>query len=156
VGISVFLEKLVFFGYIVPNSITRVGQFGKIRKFLLEKTDLWHVVDEESPFIGVTLEMVTLFFKKDIPTNRKVWVKSRRNVEKRENYVSKQIFRRFNWFILYCDEIFENMINNSLFGFVDGIRGGDIPKKIVSTQKTNIHKFLYLYSGKSVKNTTLT
>ena len=52
-------------GFLVPNSILRVKQFKKTRDFILNQAGLWKIVDEGSPFDGVTLEMVSLFLRKD-------------------------------------------------------------------------------------------
>jgi hypothetical protein len=50
-------------GFLIPNSVLRTKQFFRARKLLLEEMSLWKIVDEASPFEGVTLEMVSIFCK---------------------------------------------------------------------------------------------
>jgi type I restriction-modification system DNA methylase subunit len=136
------------FGYIVNNSIARVDEFGKIRKFLLEKTSIYELVDAGNPFkeSGVTLEMIIIFFKKT-PIEKHLIVSSRRF----QNYRKKIpvfLFKKYNRFIFYPDEIFKFIFDNSRINILSGTRGRDIEKKKVR----NINFMVpYLFSGKSVK-----
>ena len=50
-------------GLLLPNSVLRVGQFSRTRRFISNHLKLWEIVDEGSPFDGVTLEMVSIFCK---------------------------------------------------------------------------------------------
>ncbi len=136
------------FGYIVNNSIARVDEFGKVRKFLLEKTSIYELVDAGNPFkeSGVTLETIIIFFKKT-PIEKHLIVSSRRF----QNYRKKIpifLFKKYNRFIFYPDEIFKFIFDNSRINLLSGTRGRDIEKKKV--RNTNF-MVPYLFSGKSVK-----
>jgi hypothetical protein len=143
-----------YFGYIVPNSISRTDEFEKLRNFLLDNTKLFHIVDEGSPFVGVTLEMISLFYEKinQKGIDYKIKILSRREkVDKKNNFVYKTIFQKYNRFMLYWDDFFEKIVSISQLGFLDGKRGITIPPRYLSKNKTQEFNIPVLISGKSVR-----
>jgi len=143
-----------YFGYIVPNSISRTDEFEKLRNFLLENTKLFHIVDEGSPFVGVTLEMISIFYEKidQKGINYKIKILSRREkVDKKNNIVYKTTFQKYNRFMLYWDNFFEKIVSISQLGFLDGKRGITIPSKYLSKNKTKEFNIPVLVSGKTVR-----
>ncbi|MHA2426063.1 MAG: Eco57I restriction-modification methylase domain-containing protein, partial [Candidatus Thorarchaeota archaeon] len=66
-------------GFLVPNSILRVGQFLKTRKFLLEPLNLWGITDDGKPFDDVTLEMVSIFCSAGESPHASIEIRSRRD-----------------------------------------------------------------------------
>ncbi|MHA1481798.1 MAG: Eco57I restriction-modification methylase domain-containing protein, partial [Candidatus Thorarchaeota archaeon] len=84
-------------GFLVPNSILRVGQFAKTRDFLLNQLTLWEIVDEANPFEQVTLEMVSLFCRVAKGTRKKdVTIHSRRSDVGQTNQVPISVLRGFS------------------------------------------------------------
>lgn len=158
-GASVFIEKSVKFlntkgclGFIVPNSITRVQRFKKIRKFLLSEVNLFEIVDEGKAFKDVTLEMITIFLnKRDLSENIKITIRRKElpvNIQKKEYMLKKSIFSKYYHFTIYWDELFNKVNKESKTHVLDAKRGGDIQKKKIQDETYNIP---YLFSGKSVK-----
>jgi hypothetical protein len=92
-------------GFLVPNSILRVKQFTKIRDFILNKARLWKIVDEGSPFVGVTLEMVSLFMEK-VKSNgdHHIRVESRRNGLEQTNVVAHSVLSESGIFSIYHEQ----------------------------------------------------
>jgi len=156
-GASLFIEKSShllnkkgYFAFIVPNSITRVKQFEKIRLFLLSDVNLLEIVDEGAPFKDVTLEMVTLIYNKK--QNNKVKIKIKREnlpikINLREYTVDKRIFMKYKQFIIYHDKLFDKIYKKSNINCFNAIRGGDLEK---SSNKNKVYNIPHLYSGKSV------
>jgi len=146
------LKKDSRFGYIVPNSISRTEEFLKLRKFLMEDTYLHNIVDEGSPFVGVTLEMISIFYKnRKLEKDYKINIFSRRkNVDKVNNLVNKSIFHKYSRFIFYWDYIWETVAKDGLFNFLDGKRGITISSDLLSNTKDESHKIPVLVSGKCV------
>jgi hypothetical protein len=143
------MNKMGRFGYIVNNSIARVDEFNKLRNFLLNKTGLYEIVDVGNPFkeSGVTLEMIILFFKKFAEKENIIIIRSKR-FPNYKNLVKKSVFKKFNRFIFYYDEIFEHIFNTAKIKIIDGTRGRDIKK---SKHQTTKYCIPYLFSGKAVK-----
>lgn len=140
------VKKNGFLSFIINNSITRVDEFNKFRKWLLTNTNLIEIVDEGNPFRDVTLEMVTLFLKNSEQKNEKIKIFSRRFNE--EHYVPTKIFMKYNRFILYYDSFFEKIIKESAIGVIYGSRGMSLQYK---KTKDNIYNIPVCMSGKSVK-----
>jgi type I restriction-modification system DNA methylase subunit len=114
---GIFIERSYYllknygkFGYIVPHRITRTQEFTKLRKMLLTETYLYEIVDSGNPFIGVTLEMIEIFFSKEKKKYYKIKTKSRRLGTLRPEIMNHGIdyreFIDFNMFVIYYDEIF--------------------------------------------------
>jgi len=94
-------------GFLVPNSILRVGQFSKTRDFILKDMRLWEIVDEGNPFADVTLEMVSIFCKagRDEGKHDVKVVSRRKGVEGIYN-VPWGILASSRIFPLYFDDIY--------------------------------------------------
>jgi hypothetical protein len=138
-------------GFLVPNSILRVNQFSKTRKFLLDEICLWKIVDEGSPFEDVTLEMVSLFFEasKDC-TFREIEIESRRHGFEQLNKIDADVLRSSRVFSIYHDSIFSEILKQGKRNLLTATRGRDIPKEHVSSIKSKIFKTPYITSGRSV------
>ena len=139
-------------GFLIPNSILRVKQFTKTRQFLLNHLNLWKIIDEGSPFEGVTLEMVTVFCRK---SNSKylddVEVESRRPEHKQKNVMKREILRDSNIISIYHDDIFEKILSRGRKGFLTATRGRDIPKAYVRKEASKEFPIPYITSGRSVR-----
>ena len=144
------LKESGILGFIVNNSIARVDEFILIRRFLLDNTNLFEIIDEGNPFheSNVTLEMLSLFFKKLRIQDYSITIKSKRFPNKLPTEVSKDIFRKFDRFILYYDNIFQYIYENFNINRIHGKRGRDAPR---SKLKVDLHIISYFFSGKSVK-----
>ncbi|MFB6199574.1 MAG: Eco57I restriction-modification methylase domain-containing protein [Candidatus Nanohaloarchaea archaeon] len=142
------------FGMIIPNSFTRVKEFRKQRKYLLENKELKKIIDEEDPFVGVTLEMVSLFFENSERNSDKVEIESRRN-SCTSSQVKKNILSDSRRYVLYSDELWEFLLDNSEFDKLDGTRGPTVKSKYKSSDRSENYSIPTLYSGKSVKEFSL-
>ncbi|RDE11589.1 MAG: hypothetical protein C4K49_11660 [Candidatus Thorarchaeota archaeon] len=143
-------------GFIIPNSILRVGQFSKTRQFLLHHTRLWEIVDEGSPFNDVTLEMVSVFFTAENDTGGHcVRIVSRRPGVETGHDTSWESLRSGKVFVLYGDDILERALNRGVRGLITGTRGRDIPTEHVRNKVSGPFKIPYATSGHSVKRYTL-
>lgn len=138
-------------GLLVPNSILRVNQFSKTRRFLLDEMCLWKIVDEGSPFEGVTLEMVSLFCE---ATNdclhTQIEIESRRPGHEQSNRVEVEALRGSRIFSIYHDPLFSMILRKGKRNMLTANRGRDIPKEHVSDVRTNEFKIPYITSGRSV------
>jgi hypothetical protein len=139
-------------GFLVPNSILRVGQFNKTRNFLLDKMQLWKIIDEGSPFNNVTLEMVTIFCD-NVHGQRlnPIEVESRRSGYKQSNKVEWMVLKSSRVFPIYHDPIFARILKLGKRNLLKATRGRDLPKEHVSATKTNDFKVPYITSGRSVQ-----
>ena len=149
---NLLLKKDSRFGYIVPNSISRTDEFLKIRSFLMDDVYLYNIVDEGSPFVGVTLEMISIFYKnKKFEKDYEINIFSRRkNVDKVNNLVNKSIFSKYSRFIFYWDRLWETITKDSFLNFLDGKRGITILPNLLSNTKDKSHEIPVLVSGKCV------
>jgi hypothetical protein len=139
-------------GFLLPNSIIRVGQFTKTRRFLLRKMKLREIVDEGSLFDGVTLEMVSIFCTADDDNgNHDVRVISRRKDCKCTNNVPWSVLNNSKLFSLYYDDFFAKILDKGNRGIITAGRGRDIPSDHVSDEKSEVFRFPYATSGRSVK-----
>ena len=131
-------------GFLVPNSIVRVGQFTKTRRFLLRKMKLWEIVDEGSPFEGVTLEMVSIFCTaEDDNGDHDVRVISRRKDCKNTNNVPWRVLNNSRLFSLYYDNFYARIVNKGSRGIITAGRGRDIPVVHVSDKKSSVFRIPY-------------
>ncbi|MGC8622081.1 MAG: Eco57I restriction-modification methylase domain-containing protein, partial [Caldisphaera sp.] len=161
-GAALFIDRTYellmnggFTGYIVPNSISRIDEFNGLRNFILENTKLLKIVDEGKPFIGVTLEMISIFYKKIDISNKDykiLIVSKRKGLGINENVVKKSIFMKYKRFMLYWDEFYERIASASIIGFLDGTRGITISSKFIAKNKDSKFNIPILMSGKSVKH----
>jgi len=139
-------------GFLIPNSILRVKQFTKTRQFLLEYLKLWKIIDEGSPFDGVTLEMVTIFCKGIKPGTRgNIKVESRRPGFEQHNSVPLKLLRSSRIFPLYHDKIYEAILKKGQKNLLIATRGRDIPHEHVKHTMTKPFSTPYITSGRSVR-----
>ncbi|MHA1930603.1 MAG: HsdM family class I SAM-dependent methyltransferase [Candidatus Thorarchaeota archaeon] len=149
---SMLLRQDGELGFLIPNSILRVKQFSKTRQFLLEHLKLWKIIDEGSPFDGVTLEMVTMFCRKQKPgINGVIKVESRRPGFEHNNSVPLRLLRSSNIFPIYHDAIFEAILKKGQKNLMIATRGRDIPKEHVKPVITKPYSTPYITSGRSVR-----
>ncbi|MHA2376724.1 MAG: Eco57I restriction-modification methylase domain-containing protein [Candidatus Thorarchaeota archaeon] len=140
------------FGFLIPNSILRVGQFAKTRKFLLDNMTIWEIVDEGSPFKEVTLEMVSLLCKAiENESNNPVRILSRREGIAAPQKIPYKALQPDGVFVLYYDDVFERVLEKGKRDSLEATRGRDIPKRHVSTTSTEKFEVPYATSGRSVK-----
>jgi predicted RNA methylase len=138
-------------GFLVPNSILRVNQFSKIRKFLLNETCLWKIIDEGSPFEDVTLEMVSLFCQAASGCDRReVEIESRRQGFEQVSRINLDIFRSSKVFSIYHDSTYSEILEHGKRNMLTATRGRDIPKEHVSQTKSRPFEIPYITSGRSV------
>ena len=139
-------------GFLVPNSILRVHQFSKIRNYLLDEMHLWKIIDEGSPFDGVTLEMVSIFCEAT-KSNRfsPIEVESRRPEHEQSNRVEWDVLKSSRVFSIYHDSVYQKILNRGKRNLLIASRGRDIPKEHVREVKSNIFKTPYITSGRSVR-----
>jgi hypothetical protein len=140
---------------VLPSSITRVREFQRTRRFLMDRMAPWNIIDEGSPFKGVTLEMVTLFAKKGPPPEDfEVTIAMRRTQGKAGPApwkVPASVFRRYDRFMLYWDDLFEKTSAGTAPGFLAGRRGPTLPKELCSKRHDKTHPVPTLVSGKAVQ-----
>ncbi len=149
---SMLLRQNGELAFLIPNSILRVKQFSKTRQFLLDNQKLWKIIDEGSPFDGVTLEMVTIFCRGQKPeTSGVIKVESRRPGFEQNNSVSLKLFRSSNIFTIYHDAIFEAILEKGQKNLLIATRGRDIPKEHVKLAITKPYSTPYITSGRSVR-----
>ncbi len=149
---SMLLRQDGELGFLIPNSILRVKQFSKTRQFLLDHLKLWKIIDEGSPFDGVTLEMVTMFCRKQKPgINGAIKVESRRPGFEQNNSVPLKLLRSSNIFPIYHDAIFEAILKKGQKNLLIATRGRDIPKEHVKPAITKPYSTPYITSGRSVR-----
>jgi len=139
-------------GFIVPNSILRVGQFTKTRTFLLEHMKMREIVDEGSPFEGVTLEMVSIFCtSEDDRGGHDVRIVSRRPGLEGVNSVPWDVLKSGRIFVIYYDDILARILERSARSLMNASRGKDIPKNHVSERSGGAYIVPYATKGRSVK-----
>ncbi|MHA1903246.1 MAG: Eco57I restriction-modification methylase domain-containing protein [Candidatus Thorarchaeota archaeon] len=140
------------FGFLIPNSILRVGQFAKTRKFLLDNMTIWEIIDEGSPFKEVTLEMVSLMCKATKNKSKSpVRILSRREGIAAPPKIPYKALQPDGVFVLYFDDVFERVLEKGKRDILEATRGRDIPKKHASTSNTEKFQVPYATSGRSVK-----
>ncbi len=143
-------------GFIVPNSVLRVHQFSKTRSFLRDHTKMWEIVDEGSPFEGVTLEMVSLFCTAEDDTGgHNIRVVSRRPGVESINQVPWDVLRSARIFVLYYDDVLGRILQRSVRDLLTASRGKDIPKDHVRDKSEGDYTIPYATKGRSVKRYTI-
>ena len=139
-------------GFLLPNSILRVGQFNKIRKFLLNNMTLHEIVDEGSPFPDVTLEMVSVFCKSEPnSSDHDVRVVTRRDDVAESHNVPWSVFNDSKIFVLHYDDIYDKILKRSTRHLLTAGRGRDIPADHVSDSKHGSFEIPYASRGRSVQ-----
>jgi len=122
---ALFLERTLsllkadsHLGMIVPQTITRLEDFEKLRNYLLDNYCLYHIVDEGNPFKDseVELEMISLFCKKRKKESYVIAGYSRKQVGKREYPAPSVTYKRYGGrFLIYWDEVFETLCKGAEF-----------------------------------------
>jgi hypothetical protein len=139
-------------GLLIPNSVLRTKQFKRVRRFLLDDMPLWKIIDEGSPFDGVTLEMVSIFCEaRHASTDNIVKVESRRPNIDWQGSVPRKILRSSEVFPIYYDTLLERILDRATKGWVKARRGRDLSKSHVSKKKTHKFQVPYATSGRSVR-----
>lgn len=139
-------------GFLLPNSVLRVGQFTKTRQFLLNEMTLHEIVDEGSPFPDVTLEMVSIFCESSANiSDYEIKIVTRRDDVAATNYVPWSVFNDSKIFVLHYDEIYERILKRSKRHLLTAGRGRDIPANHVSDTKHDSFEVPYATTGRSVK-----
>ena len=139
-------------GFLLPNSILRVGQFSKTRDFILKDMQLWEIVDEGNPFADVTLEMVSIFCKAGRDEGKHdVKVVSRRKGVEGIYDVPWETLASCRIFPLYFDDIYLKIFDGAKRSILTASRGRDIPSQHVSTKKDRSFRVPYATKGRSVK-----
>ncbi|UCE11083.1 MAG: SAM-dependent DNA methyltransferase [Candidatus Thorarchaeota archaeon] len=139
-------------GLLLPNSILRVGQFAKTRQFMVENMKLEQIIDEGSPFDGVTLEMVSVFGRAASPDDDSpVHVLSRRPGLWETNKVPLHILGSGRLFVIYHDDLLGKIMQRGETGVLTAGRGRDIPHEHVKRENRGRFRVPYATSGRSVK-----
>ena len=139
-------------GFLLPNSILRVGQFSKTRDFILKDMQLWEIVDEGNPFTDVTLEMASIFCKAGRNEGKHdVKVVSRRKGVEGIYNVPWEILASCRIFPLYFDDIYLKIFDGAKRSILTASRGRDIPAQHVSIKKDGRFRVSYATKGRSVK-----
>ena len=139
-------------GFLLPNSVLRVGQFSKTREFLLNEMTLQEIVDEGSPFPNVTLEMVSVFCKSEPnPSDHDVRIVTRRDDVTESHNVPWSIFNDSKIFVLHYDDIYDKILKRSKRRLLTAGRGRDIPADHVSDSKHDSFEIPYASTGRSVQ-----
>jgi hypothetical protein len=115
------------FGMIVPLNIARIERFYDIRKFLIEKVSTYMILDTGNPFAGqVELEMIVIFY--DFEERNKLVVKSLKPVPVNPVGIPFSLIRDYEYrFILYWDELYEAIIEDSILGWLEVSQG--VPRR---------------------------
>ncbi len=136
-------------GFLVPNSILRVGQFLKTRRFLLNPFNLWSIIDEGNPFDDVTLEMVSIFCSVGTESSD-VIVRSRREEVAGSHIVSRDVFSSNQIYTIYHDDLLSHIQNIGTSGVLKATRGRDIPVSNLSRNHHGDFTVPYATKGRSV------
>ncbi|NHJ13376.1 MAG: hypothetical protein EAX95_06845 [Candidatus Thorarchaeota archaeon] len=141
-----------YLGFLVPNSILRVGQFSKLREFLLDQFTVTTIVDEGSPFEGVTLEVISILAKAKSNSRADSFSSiSRRPGIEGTRKVPLDVCQSSRVIPLYYDDIFKKAIERGNRDALSASRGRDIQKIHVSKYPSIQFDIPYATSGRSVK-----
>jgi type I restriction-modification system DNA methylase subunit len=154
---SAFIERSISLlkpngiaGLIVPFSILRVEEFESLRDLILEKTKILAIFDESTAFHEVTLEMCSIFMKKQKISKHNISVTPRSKVSA-EPEVSVSVFKKYKRFMIYYDRLWEKTA-----AFPNGIVKGDygidhriVGKDLNSSYSSKYH-IPFLHSGRTV------
>ncbi|MHA1927998.1 MAG: Eco57I restriction-modification methylase domain-containing protein, partial [Candidatus Thorarchaeota archaeon] len=139
-------------GFLIPNSILRVGQFTKTRNFILSKMMLREIIDEASPFDGVTLEMVSIFCSaKQFDGEYEVSVTTTRKDIPHGSVIPSRFLTRTKIIPLYYDTLFVDILNKGKQNMLRATRGRDLHRDHVRKGKDKQFTVSYATRGSSVK-----
>jgi hypothetical protein len=149
---KMFLRKGGQLGFLLPNSLLRVGQFTKTREFLLNEMTLHEIVDEGSPFPNVTLEMVSLICSSEPnSSDHDVKIRTRRDDVPENHAVPWSVFNDSKIFVLYYDDTYARILERSERDLLTAGRGRDIPAELVSDLEQDVFEIPYAATGRSVQ-----
>ncbi len=154
---SAFIERSITLlkpkgiaGLIVPFSILRVEEFESLRDLILEKTKILEISDESSAFHEVTLEMCSIFMKKQKISEHKILITPRSKVSANPEVLAS-VFKKYKRFMIYYDNLWEKTSSYPK-GIVKGDYGIDhriVGKDLNSSYSSKYH-IPFLHSGRSV------
>ncbi len=158
-GASAFTERVKrllksngYLSFIVPNSISRVKEFRKIRNFLINDYTLLQITDEGHPFDEVTLEMITVLCKNSIEkTDYNIKIKGRINSPIKTNSINTENIKKYKRIIFYQDKIWDIIAKNAKFEVLDGSRGITPKASGISDTISSKYKIPVAVSGKSIQ-----
>ena len=134
-------------GLILPNSLLRVGQFEKIRKFVFGELHPWKIVDEGKAWDDVTLEMITLFCSRNNKGNgHPLEVLSKREELEWRHWIPRRYIDPSGIVSLYQDDFYQHLIEIGETHVLSGSRGKDIPS--AHLRKTKQGKFVIPFATK--------
>lgn len=134
-------------GLILPNSLLRVGQFEKIRKFIFGELHLWEIVDEGKAWEDVTLEMITLFCSRNDKGNEHpLEVLSKREELQGRHWIPRRYIDPSGIVSLYQDDFYQHLVELGETHVLSGSRGKDIPS--AHLRKTKHGKFVIPFATK--------
>ncbi len=138
-------------GFLIPNSILRVGQFTKTREFIRDQLGLWCIIDEGNPFDGVTLEMVSIFCYGN-PKSRPqdIEVISHRNGSNRSHVIPRKALQG-RIISIYYDSFFAHIKKKGTSNLLTASRGRDIPAVHTSERSIQGYEIPYATKGRSVR-----
>ncbi|NWF95532.1 MAG: hypothetical protein HXY34_05280 [Candidatus Thorarchaeota archaeon] len=137
-------------GLLLPNSVLRTAQFSGVRQLLREKASIREIVDEGSPFRGVTLEMVSIIAEKTQSGGGMATVTSKRPDISRDGAV--RIESSGGGIIsLYRDSLLEEVEARGRRGVLSATRGSDLPRAHTSNRRTDRFCTDYATTGRSIK-----
>lgn len=154
---SAFIERSITLlkpngiaGLIVPFSILRVEEFESLRDLILNKTKILAISDESTAFHEVTLEMCSIFLKKQKISEHKTSITPRSNVSANPE-VSVSVFKKYKRFMIYYDKLWEKTASYPN-GIVKGDYGIDhrIVNKDLNSSYSEKYYIPFLHSGRTV------
>ncbi|MEQ3664744.1 TaqI-like C-terminal specificity domain-containing protein [Olleya sp.] len=112
------MNKNAEFSYIIPNGLLRATTLEAIRKYLLEKTNIYSIVDlDKGVFDGVTISTIILELNKSFLDESEIKLKS--------NSVINSVKQSF--FLQNVSYTINNFIDNSTVKIIDKIKESTYP-----------------------------
>jgi hypothetical protein len=157
---SAFLERSLALlkdkgrlAFILPYSMLRVEEYEDIRKNILEEFTINEIHDESSAFHEVTLEMCSMIISKYKIPKYKILIFPRENYQALEQ-VDKSIFQTHSRYMIYYDELWEQVLKQGSLGIIMADYGIDhriVKKDLLRTFSPSTgYTIPFLHSGKSV------
>jgi type I restriction-modification system DNA methylase subunit len=157
---SAFLERSLTLlkdngrlAFILPYSLLRVEEFEDIRKNMLEEFTINEIHDESSAFHDVTLEMCSMIISKYKIPKYKIRIFPRENYKALKE-VDKNIFQTHGRYMIYSDELWEEVVKQGSLGVIMADYGIDhriVKKDLLRTfSPSDGYTIPFLHSGKSV------
>jgi hypothetical protein len=157
---SAFLERSLTLlkdkgrlAYILPYSLLRVEEFENIRKNMLEEFTINEIHDESSAFHEVTLEMCSMMISKHKNPRYKIRIFPREDYKALKE-VDKSIFQAHGRYMIYFDELWEEVVKQGSLGIIMADYGIDhriVKKDLLRTfSPSDGYTIPFLHSGKSI------